>query len=278
MTFNFDKAIQDAKQDTENNKLFLILLGSSGNGKSYVQGTFGVRTLYLYTQGESHGPKSAAVQGGKDIMPVCLDRDGDKDLAADEALKRLNTILDDVAGIKKAGFGALTIDGATEIEALIRSSTKYKVATTTESGKHNGFAEGPATLSQFRDIVAKLKKLQRDADIHVCMTCVLSVKEYGDEGIILDSTPVLSGFNVASGLIQQFPDVMMIGKMQRKDKIAYRFQLLASGSKVSKDLAGAIKKTFNFSPRLTGVDILSLGATLDADFKGLIALKNGEKK
>lgn len=272
--FDFDKAIKEAQQDLDNKKLFLILLGSSGNGKSYAQGTFGCKTLYLYTQGESHGPKSASALGASNIIPVCIDRDGDKELSSDEAIKRLLLILDDVEGLKKAKFGAIALDGASEIETLIRSTAKFKAATITDSGKHNGFAEGPATLAQFREIMNKLKKLQRTLGVHVCMTCILSVKEYGEDGIIQDSTPVLAGYSVATGLIQQFDDVMIIGRMQRKDKVGYRLQLVAGASKVTTDfVTKEVKKTFNFSPRITGIDILALGATLDADLKGLAELK-----
>ncbi len=104
--FDFTKAMKDAQQDLDNKSLFLFLLGSSGNGKSYAQGTFGVKTLYLYTQGESHGPKSASVLGKDNIVPVCIDRDGDKDLTPDEALNRLNSILDNLEGIKEANIQA----------------------------------------------------------------------------------------------------------------------------------------------------------------------------
>lgn len=275
--FDFNKAMQDAKQDLDNKSLFLFLLGSSGNGKSYAQGTFGVKTLYLYTQGESHGPKSASVLGKDNIVSVCIDRDGDKELTPDESLARLNALLDDMAGIHAAGIKAIAVDGASEIEALIRASKKFKIATTTDSGKHNGFAEGPATLAQFRDLVVRLKKLNRAYGIHVCMTGILTVKEYGEDGQIMDCSPQLSGYAVATGLLQQFDDVMIIGRMQRKDKVGYRLQLTASGSRVSLDAKGDVRKTFNFSPRLTGVDILALGSTLDADLNKLIQIKEGSK-
>jgi hypothetical protein len=275
--FDFAKAISEAQSDLLNKNLFLILLGSSGNGKSYALGTFGVKTLYLYTQGESHGPKSASSLGGKNIIPVCIDREGDSPLAADEALKRLHAILDDVAGIKKAGVKAIALDGATELETLIRSTSKFKTACLA-NGKHNSFEEGPATLAQFREVLNKLKRLQREAAVHVCMTCILDVKEYGGDGEIVDSTPKLHGFAVATGLVQQFDDVMVIGRMQRKDKIAYRLQLLAGVTKSTTDFTTKeVKKTYNFSPRLTGTDIIGLGATLDADLGKLASLKAGEK-
>ena len=271
--FDFSKAIQEAKQDLINDKLFLILLGSSGNGKSFAQGTFGVKTLYLYAQGESHGPKSAATLGGANIVPVCIDREGAKELSPDEAIARLITILDDVEGIEKAGFKAISIDGASEIEALIRSTAKFKLTAKTS------FEEGPATLAVFRQILNRLKKLQREAKVHVCLTCTLSVKEYGEDGAILESSPSLHGFQVATGLIQQFDDVMVIGRMQRKDKVGYRLQLAAGVNKTTKDFTTKeVNKTYNFSPRLTGVDILELGATLDSDLAALIELKKKGRK
>jgi hypothetical protein len=109
------------------------------------------------------------------------------------------------------------------------------------------------------------------------MTCILNVKEYGDNNMIIDSVPTLHGFNVATGLIQQFDDVMIIGRMQKEDKVAYRFQLVASANKTSLDKSGQIKKTYNFSPRLTGVDITTLKPTLDADLAQIIKIKEGGK-
>lgn len=284
MKFDFKKAFEDAKKDLSNNRLFLLLLGPSGNGKSYVQGTFGCRVLYLYTKGEDHGPKAAReaatrLAAGTEIMPLRLDLDNDKELTSDETLKRLHSILEDSESIKLAKIGAVVLDSMTEIEHLIRSSSHFKQMTTTDSGKHNGFAEAGATLFQFKEIIAKLKKLQRDADVHICATEILTVKELSDEGLILDSTPQLIGYTVATGIVQQFEDVVIMGKMSKKDKIAYRFQMVAESSKVSKDsVTREIKKTFNFSPRLTGVDILNLPPTLDANLAELAKLKAGDTK
>lgn len=275
MSFDFNKAEADAQQDLLNDDLFLILLGASGNGKSYTLGTFGVKTLYLYTQGESHGPRSASTKGGKNIIPVCIDREGKNPLSPDEALKRFHTILDDIEGLKKAGIKAIAVDGATELEALIRGSSRFK-KDCLSNGKHNNFAEGAATTDQFREILHKLKRVQAELKVHVCITCILDVKELSEEGEILASSPKLQGANVAASIIQQIGDVMVIGRMQKKDKVGYRLQLLAKVTKTSTDFATKeIKKTYNFSPRLTGVDILSLGGTLDADLSKLIALKKG---
>ena len=269
--FDFAKAHADSKKDTENDSLFLLLLGASGNGKSYIQGTFGLKTLYLYTTGESHGVKSASSLGGGNLVNVALDRDGDKELTPDETLARLFLILDDVESIKAAGFGAISIDGASEIENVIRNSTRFK------TNVKSPFDEGPVTLGVFRQIINRLKHLQRTLNIHVCLTCILNIKEMSEIGLITDSTPQLHGYQVATGLVQQFDDVLIIGRMQKGEKVAYKLQLLASVTKTTADFKTKdIKKTFNFSPRLTGLDITSLGATLDADLSKIIALKQGK--
>ena len=273
MTFNFDKAISDSKKDLVNNKLALILLGASGNGKSYAQGTFGCPTLYLYTSGESHGPKAANTPGGNNILPICIDRDGDTQLKPDDAYKRLLDILGAADKIKALGVGAVTVDGATEIEGLIRETTAFKARAKTT------FDEGPATLALFRPVINALKQLQRDIGVHYCMTCILNVKDFGDDGSVLESTPSLHGYQVATGLVQQFDDVMVVGRLQRGEKVGYRLQLLAGVTKTTKDFkTHEVRKTFNFSPRLTGVDITALGATLDADLGKLAALKAGGVK
>jgi hypothetical protein len=270
MSFNFEKAITDAKKDLNNNKLALVLLGSSGNGKSYAQGTFGCKTLYLYASGESHGPKSAASVGGANIVPVCIDRDGEKALTADESYQRLLDILNNVD--KKHGFGAISIDGASEIETIIRNTTQFKQKAKTT------FDEGPVTLSLFRPILMQLKTLQRDQGVHFCMTCGLNVRDVGDTGEIIESTPALHGFQVATGLIQQFDDVMVIGRMQKSEKVGYRLQLLAGVTKTTKDFkTQEVRKTVNFSPRLTGVDITALPGTMEADLSKLITMKAGGK-
>lgn len=270
--FDFDKAIAEAKQDVSNKCLFLILLGSSGNGKSYAQGTFGVKTLYLYTQGESHGPKSASALGGENVIPICIDREGNTPLTADESIKRLYAILDDHEALKKSGIKAISLDGASEIEALIRDTTTFKEKTI------KAFSDGPVELSMFREILNRLKTLQRALKIHVCMTCTLNVKTYSEDGTIMESAPSLHGYQVATGLVQQFDDVMVIGRMERKEKVGYRLQLLAGVSKTTADFnTKEVKKTMNFSPRLTGADILSLGNTLDANLATLIDLKKGSK-
>lgn len=271
MGFDFKRAIEDAKKELNNNQVAAIVLGPSGSGKSSLLGTFGVKTLYLYTTGEDHGAKAAKVQGSENIVPLCIDYEDGQKLDADDAFHRLLDVLGESAAIKEAGFQAVSIDGATELEAIIRGTSAWKAACQTDKGKHNTFQEPAATLAMFKRVMDKLKGLQREIGIHYAMTCILDVKVVGDDGEVLESTPRLTGYSVAEGLIQQFPDVMVVGRMSKNDKIAHRIQMLAGVSKTSKDQAGVIKRCINFTPRITGV--AKLANTYEANLAKIVELK-----
>ena len=273
MGFNFSAAQKEALSDLKNNKLGVMILGQSGAGKSSLAGTFGVKTLYLYTTGESHGAKSAAGLGGEKVFPVCLDYSEGVALTPDQTYQRIVDVLTDVDGIKKQGFGAIVVDGATELETLIRGTSKWKTLCLTDKGKHNNFAEGTATLTMFRPVIDGLKNLQRDIGIHFAMTCILDVSALSDSGEILESRPRLSTYGVAEGLIAQFDDRIAVGRMCKGDKVAHRIQFLAGVSRDSKDIAGNIKKTINFSPRLAGKTLEQLPDTLAANLAELAKVK-----
>lgn len=272
--FNFQKAIEDAKKDLNNKSLQALVLGPSGAGKSTLLGTFGVKTLYLYTSGENHGVVATTTYGKDNVVAVCIDREGQERLAPEAAYARLLDILSNGDALVKMGVKAIAIDGATEIEEIIKNTKAWKEFCTTDKGKHNGFAEKDATLRGFRPIIERLKQLNLDHGIMYAMTCILDVKEMGETGEILESTPRLSGYGVAEGLVQQFPDYFVVGRMSKGDKVAHRVQFLAGVSKESKDQSGRVKKTLNFYPRLTGVS--ELPNTFEANLGKLAEFKRGE--
>ncbi len=109
------------------------------------------------------------------------------------------------------------------------------------------------------------------------MTCILDIRSLGDSGEIQESSPKLSGYGVAENLIQQFPDIVAIGRMSKGDKVTHRLQFLAGVTRVSKDANGVVKKTMNFNPRITGKSVDELPATLPADLAGLVKFKAGTK-
>ncbi len=275
MAFDFSAAIKQASVMTSSKALEAIVLGPSGSGKSYLLGTLGVKTLYLYSQGESHGSKSARVNGGDMVVPICVDYDDTGTaLTADDTYKRLLSILGDVDGIKKAGFKAIAVDGASELETIVRNTGEWKKQCLSNNGKHNTFGEGPATIAMFRPVINALKHLQLMTGCHFVMTLILDVKELGMHGDYQEAAPRLKGFAVAEQVLQQFGDVLVVGKLQKDDKIKYKLQFMTELTKSSKDEHGQLKRAINFSPRLAGV--ATLPATMDADLSQVIKLKEGK--
>ena len=69
---DFIKATQAVLEMSSTPVHELITLAPSGGGKSYLAGTTGLKTLYIYGLGEQHGFKSAKLAGGENILPFCL--------------------------------------------------------------------------------------------------------------------------------------------------------------------------------------------------------------
>lgn len=273
MAFNFEAAIKEAEKSSTENLVSAIVLGPSGAGKSSIMGTFGVKTLYLYTSGESHGPLAARTLGGNNIIGVCIDQDNGATLGPDAAYARLLNILGDLDGIKKLGVKAVTLDGASEIEAIIRATEKWKQLCLSANGKHNGFAEPAATISLLRPVLNLLRDLQTRLGVHFAMSCILDVKDVGPDGAILEAVPRLVGYSVAEMLIQQFADVLVVGRMTKNDVAKHKIQFMSDVNKVSKDQVGNVKKAINFAPRVAGVLVNQLPPIMDADLSQVIKLK-----
>ena len=272
MSFNFASAIKDGQERLKNKNVSLILLGPSGSGKSRACGTFGVKTLYLHTSGESHGPASAAA-GGSEILPICIDKDGDKQLSADETYARLLEILSSTQELKKLGIGAVALDGATELESLIQNTTAWKAKLAAEYKGVKSYA-GDLTLGMFRPILLGLQRLQAEINVHYVITCILSVREYGENNEILDASPSLYGFNVATGLIQQFPDILVIGQVSDGERARPAIQLGSHASKATKDQKSQeVRKLSNFYNRITGADLTTCPDLMKPNLKLVAEIK-----
>ncbi len=276
MGFDFAAAEKAALTESKSSNTPLIaavVLGQSRAGKSFLAGTMPGKTLFLYTQGEEHGRDSAKLAGGK-IVPVAIDLGPDgKLLGFDSAYKRLLEVLRDAEGIVKAGFKSVVIDGLTELEAVIRGTSQWAVDCTSK-GAHNGFAEPAATIKMMRPVLDALRVLQRDHGLHYYVTCLLMVKETGEDGEIMASEPKMQGYEVAATLIPQFPDQIMIGRMvSPKGTEMHRLQFSAKSSKVVKEKSGEIKKLIGFVPCLRGVPSGNLPGNMKADLSEVLKLK-----
>lgn len=276
MGFDFAAAEKAASKEAKPTPLIAaIVLGQSRAGKSYLAGTMPGKTLFLYTQGEDHGKSSARLAGGK-LVPVAIDIDDNGAvLGSDSAYKRLLEILRDEAGLLKAGFQSVVIDGLTELEVLVRGTSQWTIDCTVKGGGHNGFAEPGATLKLLRPVMDALRSLARNHKVHYYVTCLLMVKSTADDGEILASEPKLTGYEVAAQLIPQFPDQLVIGRMVNSEGVeSHRLQFGAkSGKTALKEKSAEIKKQIGFVPCLQYVPSTSLASTMKADMGAVLKLK-----
>jgi len=259
--------------NVKTNLLFAAVCGSSGAGKSHVAGTLPGKILFLHLDSERHGSASASKSSGS-VIAVCIDKDkSGNTLKADEAWKRgLDCLSPEV--LKKAGIESVVLDGFTELEKLARATTKWANLCSTGSGKHNSFAEGSSTIALMDEYLRALRNAQDKVGVHVVCTCILDVQEIDDNGAVGVAKPRLSGYAVAEGLLQQMPDILVIGKVKGKDGKSGRvFQTNADVTRVSKDQSGNVKKFINFEPRLAGVTG-ELPAFIKADFSTIIEMKS----
>lgn len=275
MAFDFAKAEKEAMAEIKPN-IAAVVMGQSSAGKSYLAGTLPGKTLYVYTSGEEHGRDSAKLAAGKGatVVPVSIDLVDGSPVGSDAAYKRLLSMLD-VESIKKAGFQSVVLDGLTELEQLVRSTSEWAALCRTSKGEHNGFAEPTATIKLIRPVFDALRALQRELGVNYVVTCLLVVKSTADDGEILASEPKLVGYEVAALLIPQFPDQIMIGRMSNEEGVTKpRLQFGAAATKVVKEKNGEVKKLVGFTPRLRGVT--ELPANMAADLKAVLKLKGSK--
>lgn len=279
MAINLKLRIAAAQQDMERKELALILLGPASGGKSRAMGTMGVKTLFCYFSGETHGPASAIRADNADIIPFCVDIDenGQK-IQPDLAFHDFVAFLNDTATLQELEVKAIAIDGLTELENLITSTDKWNVTVQSKYKGNESFA-GPVTVGMFRPVLDALRNAQKKLGIHYVVSCLLNIKEVGDHGIISDASPQLAGFNVANAVLQQIPDRLIIAATETKDGVAPRIQIGAKVGKSTKDFnTKEITKIASFRPQIQGVDISTAPAILKPDLSKIIQYKLEGKK
>ena len=282
MSFNFKKAIEFASKKSENDLLGAIILAPSGGGKSFLTGTLGVKTLYLHTLGEDHGPQGAKAMGGDLVVPLCINYSDEGKLLTledgrtpdnDAIYANLLSILSSGAALAKAGFKAIALDGAPEVEAVIRGTALFREKCRSNKGTHNTFQEGPAVNEMLRPILNLLKDVQREHGMHYLVTCTLDVQAMDESGNILGSSPQMSTYSVAETLVRQFGDILAVGRMTKGESIKHKIQFMCKVSRSSKTAVGTVKKSINFNPRLGGFKVEDLPAIMDADLAKVVELK-----
>ena len=263
----------DEAMQIKTDGLFLVVLGPSGAGKSHFIGTHPERTLMLYGAGESHGPASA-VKNNKSLVPIAWDRAKDKDgkvvdLDPNKMLKRIKDMLDPEA-LKKAGVKCVAIDSLTNLMTDIKKTDVFKQRCTTGKGVYNAFKETEALIEISSGIIRQLQTLVDFHDIDVVTTLDLQIQSVADDGLILESKPSLPTFGVAKAIVQQFPDILMLGRLGEERKPM--FQNAAKAATVSTDReTNTVVKYIEYNPRLRGVN--ELPETLEASVKAIMDLK-----
>lgn len=254
----------------ETRLLFTLIFGPSGAGKSDLAGSAPGKILYIHTSGERHGVAAAKRRQG-DIIPFCVDRDkSGATLTADQAFARGLAALDPEA-LKAAKITSVVLDGLTELEKLVRSTTTWANRCTTKTGKHDGFAETGATIELMDKYITALRRAQDEAGVHVVVTGILDVQEVDEQGAITLAKPRLTGYSVVEAMLAQFPDILVLGRMSDGATAGRVIQTGADLRRESKDQSGKLKKFINFTPRIAGV--VDLPAFIKADLAEVIKLK-----
>jgi hypothetical protein len=265
----FDFGAEETK--TLSNRLSLMIAGPSGAGKSHLIGTYPGKVLYLTAGPEVHGV-DAARKTGKNVTAIAIDRDKTGPLSADAALARFDAATDPES-IRTNGFELIALDGLTELEKLVRASTKWKAICTTKGGGHDSFKEGPATIAMMDHCLTRLRNLQFDQGLDIAVTCILDVTETNKAtGEIEAAKPRLQSYQVAESMIQQFGDIVIIGSMQEAGKSGRVIQMQTDLVRKSVDLdTKEVKKIFGITPRLQGVDVVP--PYIRADLSAVLNLK-----
>lgn len=230
--------------------LFLVVLGPSGAGKSHFIGTYPGKTLMLYGAGESHGPGSA-VKNNKDLLAVAWDRNNEGEVPPDKMLKRIKELLDPEL-LKKAGVKCVALDSLTNLVLDLKKTEVFRQRCMSARGQHNSFKETEALIELASGILRQLHTLVDYHEIDVITTLDLQIQAVADDGLILESKPSLPTFGVAKALVQQFSDILMLGRIGEDRKPKFQNCAKAASSSVDRETMTMVKY-LEFNPRLRGV-------------------------
>lgn len=246
--------------------LFLCVMGPSGAGKSHFIGTHPGKTLLIYGQAEAHGPASA-VKSNKDIIALSWAQNAEGPIKPELYIKRIKDILDPVS-LKAAGIKCVAFDSLTNLCLDLKDTPLFKQRCLSAKGKHDSWKETEALIEMVTKILNQLQILSDVHDIDIITTMDLQITSIGDDGTIIESKPGLPTFGVGKALIQQFPDVLVLGRINSKPV----FQNFAKAASKSVDRESQeIVKYLEYNPRLRGVS--ESPETIEPTVKAIMELK-----
>lgn len=241
MKFTFENLKSQSKQLFDN-KLFALIVGIRGSGKSSVLGTLGMKTFLITSTLESHSLTAAKAMGGNNIIPFLYDvDDAQKQLKPDAAIEKLHDIL---------SFLLESPDVLTHVQAIALDSIgaidKTLLETTRIITEKNNWAVIDIMETEHLRIIRKLKELHRKG-LHILVTMPI-IATFDEDGLYTTAAPEIRGIKTSSVISGVFPDILPITKYHGQ----FVFQMDMTMKKVSVDKQGK-EKVFIAHPRINGV-------------------------
>lgn len=249
------------------NKLFTLLTGIRGAGKSTVIGTLGVRTFLLATTLESHAVTASKIFGGNNIISTLFDTDEDnKQMKPDAALTNLHAILDFLINSPDLlnNIDCVALDSVSAVDKILIETSRILQ-------EKNGFEQLKILEQEHLKIIRKLKELHRKG-LHVIATMPI-LATFDENGFYATAKAEIRGVTTTSNIAGNFDDILVIAKPEKD----YIFQMDLMIKKVGKDMTG-LEKSVVFRPRITGLseqDLLHISPdlVLPADLSYIYQLK-----
>jgi len=271
-TINFDTFKNYSKQLTDNTKLFILIGGIRGAGKSTVIGTLNKRTLLIASTLEAHAVQASKLYGGDNISAILYDVDeNQRQVKPDAAMANLHSYLDFLISSDDllSNYDAIALDSMSAIDKTLLETTRIVQ-------EKNGFEQMKIIEQEHFRVIRKLKELHRKG-LHVIATMPI-LATFDEDGFYHTVSPEIRGITTTSNISGIFDDVVVIAKPDNE----HLFQMNLMIKKTGKAMNGVEKKLI-FKPRITGLsdnDILSISpdAVLPADLSYIYQLKLAKKK
>lgn len=271
-TLSFDYFNNQQKNYIEP-KLFALISGIRGAGKSTVIGTLKLKTLLITSVLESHAVSAARIYGNDNVISTFYDIDeNNKQLKPDVALNNLHNILDFLIDSPDLldNIQALSIDSVSAIDKTLMDTSKILL-------EKNGFESMRIMEQEHFKIIKKLKELHRKG-LHILVTMPI-LSTFDDNGFYLTAKPEIRGVTTTSNIAGIFDDILVVGKIEGN----YLFQMDLLITKAGKEVSGA-EKSISFHPRISGLskqDIFKISKEsmlLPADLNFIYRLKQAKQK
>lgn len=235
---NFSLEDLRKKDIAKPNKLFCLILGPRGVGKSTLISTTTLPTLLINFKREEHG-LIAARSMNKDIVSLMVDEvDGHK-LNDRETYSRIFEVLDWIKNDEQVEkeIKVIAFDSFGVVDRIVQKHPFVAAA--------NSYDKGKVSLQLHMDIVDKLSELKHKFHVLVTMP---GTSKIDHDGQIIEMIPDIVGFNAVGSVAGIFAQVLPL----RCDSRVRLIDMYALINKTGKTMSGEVKRS-PFYPRLTGL-------------------------